>query len=134
MIQYYSLCKRACCGFDFHSLLWQQSGVDFHHLSYYRKLYGAWGTKCLNPHFLRRFCYIQDTESSYSRRYMGSQCLWMLIVKLIFLLLYRLYEKYVCKRVPGKQAVLVLQVDNTHVDEHMMVEPGLVMIFAHGIE
>lgn len=47
---------------------------------------------------------------------------------------YRLYEKYVCKRVPGKQAVLVLQCDNTHVDEHMMVEPGLVMIFAHGIE
>ncbi|XP_072940359.1 E3 ubiquitin-protein ligase NRDP1 isoform X1 [Epargyreus clarus] len=46
----------------------------------------------------------------------------------------RLYEKYVCKRVPGKQAVLVLQCDNTHVDEHMMVEPGLVMIFAHGIE
>ncbi|KAI8428677.1 hypothetical protein MSG28_007399 [Choristoneura fumiferana] len=46
----------------------------------------------------------------------------------------RLYEKYVCKRVPGKQAVLVLQCDNTHVDEHMMTEPGLVMIFAHGIE
>ncbi|XP_004927168.1 E3 ubiquitin-protein ligase NRDP1 isoform X2 [Bombyx mandarina] len=46
----------------------------------------------------------------------------------------RLYEKYVCKRVPGKQAVLVLHCDNTHVDEHMMVEPGLVMIFAHGIE
>lgn len=47
---------------------------------------------------------------------------------------FRLYEKYVCKRVPGKQAVLVLHCDNTHVDEHMMVEPGLVMIFAHGIE
>ncbi|KOB74352.1 Early girl [Operophtera brumata] len=46
----------------------------------------------------------------------------------------RQYEKYVCKRVPGKQAVLVLQCDNGHVDEHMMVEPGLVMIFAHGIE
>lgn len=46
----------------------------------------------------------------------------------------RLYESYVCKRVPGKQAVLVLQCDNAHVDEHMMIEPGLVMIFAHGIE
>ncbi|XP_022122730.2 E3 ubiquitin-protein ligase NRDP1 isoform X1 [Pieris rapae] len=46
----------------------------------------------------------------------------------------RLYDKYVCKRVPGKQAVLVLHCDNTHVDEHMMIEPGLVMIFAHGIE
>lgn len=46
----------------------------------------------------------------------------------------RQYEKYVCKRVPGKQAVLVLQCDNTHVEDHMIVEPGLVMIFAHGIE
>lgn len=34
----------------------------------------------------------------------------------------------------GKQAVLVLQCDNTHMNEDVMVEPGLVMIFAHGIE
>lgn len=46
----------------------------------------------------------------------------------------RQYENYVCKRVPGKQAVLVLSCDNTHMGEDMMVEPGLVMIFAHGIE
>jgi E3 ubiquitin-protein ligase NRDP1 len=46
----------------------------------------------------------------------------------------RQYENYVCKRVPGKQAVLVLACDNTHMSEDMMVEPGLVMIFAHGIE
>ncbi|KAI4468899.1 ring finger protein [Holotrichia oblita] len=46
----------------------------------------------------------------------------------------RHYENYVCKRVPGKQAVLVLSCDNTHMSEDMMVEPGLVMIFAHGIE
>ncbi|XP_015437832.1 PREDICTED: E3 ubiquitin-protein ligase NRDP1 isoform X2 [Dufourea novaeangliae] len=46
----------------------------------------------------------------------------------------RLYENYVCKRVPGKQAVLVLYCDNTHMPEDMMVPPGLVMIFAHGIE
>ncbi|XP_056634497.1 E3 ubiquitin-protein ligase NRDP1 [Diorhabda carinulata] len=46
----------------------------------------------------------------------------------------RQYENYVCKRVPGKQAVLVLACDNRHMGEDMMVEPGLVMIFAHGIE
>lgn len=46
----------------------------------------------------------------------------------------RQYENYVCKRVPGKQAVLVLACDNAHMSEDMMVEPGLVMIFAHGIE
>lgn len=46
----------------------------------------------------------------------------------------RQYENYVCKRVPGKQAVLVLSCDNSHMGEDMMVEPGLVMIFAHGIE
>lgn len=46
----------------------------------------------------------------------------------------RHYESYVCKRIPGKQAVLVLSCDNTHMSEDMMLEPGLVMIFAHGIE
>lgn len=46
----------------------------------------------------------------------------------------RQYENYVCKRVPGKQAVLVLSCDNGHMGGDMMMEPGLVMIFAHGIE
>lgn len=46
----------------------------------------------------------------------------------------RQYENYVCKKIPGKQAVLVLLCDNAHMSEEMMVEPGLVMIFAHGIE
>lgn len=46
----------------------------------------------------------------------------------------REYEKYICKRVPCKQAVVVLQIDNPLLDEDMMVEPGLVMIFAHGVE
>lgn len=46
----------------------------------------------------------------------------------------RQYDNYVCKRVPGKQAVLVLQCDNMHMPEDMILEPGLVMIFAHGIE
>lgn len=46
----------------------------------------------------------------------------------------RLYESYICKRVPGKQAVLVLHCDNSHMSSEMMIEPGLVMIFAHGVE
>jgi E3 ubiquitin-protein ligase NRDP1 len=46
----------------------------------------------------------------------------------------RQYENYVCKRVPGKQAVVVLHCDNSHMSDDMIVEPGLVMIFAHGIE
>ncbi|GAB6032174.1 E3 ubiquitin-protein ligase NRDP1 [Chamberlinius hualienensis] len=46
----------------------------------------------------------------------------------------RLYENYVCKRIPGKQAVVVMACDNGHVSDDMLVEPGLVMIFAHGIE
>ncbi|KAL7299025.1 E3 ubiquitin-protein ligase NRDP1 [Trichogramma pretiosum] len=46
----------------------------------------------------------------------------------------RQYENYVCKRVPGKQAVVVLHCDNRHMPEDMIAEPGLVMIFAHGIE
>lgn len=46
----------------------------------------------------------------------------------------RQYENYVCKRVPGKQAVLMLACDNKHMGDDMMIEPGLVMIFAHGIE
>lgn len=46
----------------------------------------------------------------------------------------RIYDNYVVRRVPGKQAVLVLPADNTHMSDEVMVEPGLVMIFAHGIE
>lgn len=34
----------------------------------------------------------------------------------------------------GKQAVLVLSCDNPHMSDDVMVEPGLVMIFAHGVE
>lgn len=34
----------------------------------------------------------------------------------------------------GKQAVLVLSCENSHMSEEVMTEPGLVMIFAHGIE
>lgn len=42
------------------------------------------------------------------------------------------YHLYVS--VAGKQAVLVLSCDNAHMSEEVLVEPGLVMIFAHGIE
>lgn len=40
----------------------------------------------------------------------------------------------VCFFFTGKQAVLVLTCDNPHMAEDVIVEPGLVMIFAHGIE
>jgi len=46
----------------------------------------------------------------------------------------RLYENYVCKRIPGKQAVVVMACENLHMPEDMIMEPGLVMIFAHGVE
>lgn len=71
----------------------------------------------------------------------------------------RIYDNYVCRRIPGtihrpplsisfirekclpifssqlaKQAVLVLSCDNTHMTDDVMSDPGLVMIFAHGVE
>ena len=38
------------------------------------------------------------------------------------------------RKIPGKQAVVVMACDNQHIGEEMILEPGLVMIFAHGIE
>ena len=46
----------------------------------------------------------------------------------------RIYENYICRKIPGKQAVVVMACDNIHVTEEMILDPGLVMIFAHGIE
>lgn len=46
----------------------------------------------------------------------------------------RLYDNYVCRRIPGRQAVVVMTCDNPHMNEDMLLDPGLVMIFAHGIE
>ncbi|XP_076350727.1 E3 ubiquitin-protein ligase NRDP1-like isoform X2 [Tachypleus tridentatus] len=46
----------------------------------------------------------------------------------------RQYENYVCKRIPGKQAVVVMACDNSHMNVDLLLNPGLVMIFAHGIE
>ncbi|XP_060065601.1 E3 ubiquitin-protein ligase NRDP1-like [Ylistrum balloti] len=46
----------------------------------------------------------------------------------------RQYENYVTKRIPGKQAVVVMACENQHMPEDLIMEPGLVMIFAHGVE
>lgn len=46
----------------------------------------------------------------------------------------RLYDNYVCRKIPGRQAVVVMACDNVHIAEEMLLDPGLVMIFAHGIE
>jgi len=46
----------------------------------------------------------------------------------------RQYERYICRRVPGRQAVIVMACDNAHMSDDMIIEPGIVMIFAHGIE
>ncbi|KAL5005635.1 hypothetical protein ScPMuIL_016793 [Solemya velum] len=46
----------------------------------------------------------------------------------------RQYENYVTKRIPGKQAVVVMNCENQHMPEDLIIEPGLVMIFAHGVE
>jgi len=46
----------------------------------------------------------------------------------------RQYENYITKRIPGKQAVVVISCENQHMNDDMIVEPGLVMIFAHGVE
>lgn len=44
------------------------------------------------------------------------------------------YIDFVCKRVPNKQAVLILACDNRHMPGHLVVEPGVILIFAHGVE
>lgn len=58
----------------------------------------------------------------------------VIIFKRIFLN-YFFYDDFVLFFfLTGKQAVLVLTCDNPHMAEDVIVEPGLVMIFAHGIE
>ncbi|XP_041337695.1 E3 ubiquitin-protein ligase NRDP1-like [Pyrgilauda ruficollis] len=39
----------------------------------------------------------------------------------------RYYENYVAKRIPGKQAVVVMACENQHMGEDMVLEPGLVI-------
>lgn len=43
-------------------------------------------------------------------------------------------EQYVTKRVPGKQAVVIMAMENEHMGESMVTYPGLIIIFAHGVE
>lgn len=44
------------------------------------------------------------------------------------------YEQYVTKHVPGKQAVVIMASENEHMGDNMIVSPGMVIIFAHGVE
>jgi len=62
------------------------------------------------------------------------------------------YESYVCRRIIGKQAVVVLSCDNRHMNQLMskikisrkkififlsfdlVSEPGIVIIFSHGVK
>ncbi|XP_054974397.1 E3 ubiquitin-protein ligase NRDP1-like [Sorex araneus] len=46
----------------------------------------------------------------------------------------RYYENYVAKRIPDRQAVVVMTCENQHMGDNMVKEPGLIMIFAHGVE
>ncbi|XP_053437115.1 E3 ubiquitin-protein ligase NRDP1-like [Nycticebus coucang] len=46
----------------------------------------------------------------------------------------RYYENFVVKRIPGKQAIVMMACENQHMGEDMVQEPGLIIIFAHGVE
>ncbi|CAF1276658.1 unnamed protein product [Rotaria magnacalcarata] len=46
----------------------------------------------------------------------------------------RHYESYVCRRIIGEQAIVVLSCDNRHMNQSMISEPGIVMIFSHGVK
>ncbi|KAH9420123.1 E3 ubiquitin-protein ligase NRDP1 [Dermatophagoides pteronyssinus] len=45
-----------------------------------------------------------------------------------------LFDNYICRKITGQQAVLVTSYENQHMNDDMILEPGLIMIFAHGIE
>lgn len=47
---------------------------------------------------------------------------------------HRYYESYVCRRIIGEQAVVILGCDNRHMNESMICEPGMVIIFSHGVK
>ncbi|CAF1247721.1 unnamed protein product [Rotaria sp. Silwood1] len=46
----------------------------------------------------------------------------------------RYYESYVCRRIIGEQAVVVLSCDNRHMNQSMISEPGIIVIFSHGVK
>ena len=39
------------------------------------------------------------------------------------------YEDYVCRKIPGKQAVVIMACDNSHLEADMILDPGLIVIF-----
>ncbi|CAF0936394.1 unnamed protein product [Rotaria sordida] len=44
------------------------------------------------------------------------------------------YESYVCRRISNEQAIVVLSCDNRHMNQSMISEPGIVIIFSHGVK
>ena len=44
------------------------------------------------------------------------------------------FDNYFCRKIPGHHAVVCLSIENQHMNPDMILEPGLIMIFAHGIE
>lgn len=44
------------------------------------------------------------------------------------------FNNYFCRKIPEHQAVVVMSFENQHMNDDMILEPGLIMIFAHGIE
>lgn len=46
----------------------------------------------------------------------------------------RMYQTYVAKRIPYKQAVVVMECDNEHMANDFMLKPGLLFVFAQGVE
>lgn len=65
-----------------------------------------------------------DTRYAYQSRWsFSSKCLRLFSALFVCCFVYL-----------GKQAVLVLNCDNPHMNNDVMVDPGLVMIFAHGVE
>ena len=43
------------------------------------------------------------------------------------------FKQYVLRRVPGKQAVVVMACENEHMSNDMIFKPGFVMIFREGV-
>lgn len=44
-----------------------------------------------------------------------------------------MFENYVCRKIPSHQAVVVMSCENRHMID-MILDPGLILIFAHGVE
>ena len=44
------------------------------------------------------------------------------------------YDQFMCRRIPGKQAVIIFGCENQHMPDSMIAQPGIVIIFAHGVE